>query len=76
VQVPVDSIVTTPVELTEHTPGVVDVYTGVTPEVVVAPIGNVPPEIYAVELGTVPGTVIVSAAAVIGNVFVTEVAAA
>jgi len=64
VQVPELSLVTTPVEETEHTLGVVDVYVGGTPEVVVAPIGNVPPLMYGVELGTVGGIVIVSAAGV------------
>jgi len=66
--------VTTPVVLTEQIVGVVEVYVGVTPEVVVAPMGVVDPTVAV--LGTVPGIVMTSAAGLTVSVSVTGVAAA
>ena len=65
-QVPIDSIVTTPDELTEHTRGVVDVYVSGWPEVLDAVIGIVPPELYVAGEGEIVGdvTVIVSVSTV------------
>jgi hypothetical protein len=73
-QLPVATVVTTPIALTEQIVGVVDVYVGVAPEVVVAPMGTTPPTV--ADVGTVPGMVIMSAAGFTVTVSVTGVAAA
>jgi hypothetical protein len=72
--VPGPNIVTTPIDETEQIVGVLEVYVGVTPEVVVAPIGTVPPTVAVV--GTVPGIVITSVAGLTVKVSDTGVAAA
>jgi hypothetical protein len=74
VQVPPVSVVMTPVEETEQTAGVVEVYVGGRPEVVVAPIGVVEPTVAVV--GTVGGIVITSAAGLTVSVSLIGVAAA
>jgi hypothetical protein len=66
--------VTTPVALTVQIPGVVDVYVGGKPEVVVAPIVTGVP--YCVELGTVGGTVMTSTSGFTVSNSLTGVAAA
>jgi hypothetical protein len=73
-QGPAESVVMTPVEETEQTAGVVDVYVGATPEVVVAPIGVVEPTVAVV--GTVGGIVMTSASGLTVRVSLTGVAAA
>jgi hypothetical protein len=72
-QLPVARVVTTPIALTEQIVGVVDVYAGVTPEVVDAPMGTIPPT--GAEAGRVPGIVITSASGFTVTVSLTGVAA-
>jgi hypothetical protein len=79
VHVPTPSVVTTPVVgFTEQMLGAEEAYVIPCPEVLDAVIAIIPPLLYVAVAGLEVGdvTVIVSAAAVIGNVFVTEVAAA
>jgi hypothetical protein len=73
-QLPEVRSVTTPIALTEQTVGVLEVYVGVTPEVVVAPIGVFDPTVVVV--GNVGGIVMTSAAGLTVSVSVTGVAAA
>jgi hypothetical protein len=73
-QLPVVRIVTIPAALTEQIAGVVEVYVGVMPEVVVAPIGVFAPTVAVA--GTVGGMVMTSASGLTVRVSVSGVAGA